>query len=204
MQPEYSRHAAETMLRTLQPVVSADWSTRAGGLDWDCRTTMEHVGHALDRYSLYLAGPDTNRLPFQLVSHPECTPADLLHIVELRAAVLCQVARAASPETRGYHTFGRSDRDGYVAMGCIEMLVHTDDVARGMGLEYDPPADLVRQVLARLFPWAPADTDPWQTLQWATGRVDLPGHPRVGADWAWHASPVSEWDGAVKTQASYR
>jgi hypothetical protein len=117
---------------------------------------------------------------------------------------LCEVARAAAPETRGFHVYGRPDRDGYIAMGCVEMLVHTDDIASGLGISFTPPVDLVRGALARLFPWAPADTDAWQTLQWATGRLDLSGYPRVAPDWAWHASPLSEWDGTVKTQASYR
>jgi hypothetical protein len=153
---------------------------------------------------MYLAGSVNERLPFTLVSNPDSTPADLLRLAELRALVLSEVARAASPETRGFHVFGRADRDGYLAMGCVEILVHTDDLARGLGVSFSPPADLVRDALARLFPWAPTDTDPWHTLHWATGRVDLPGHPRVAPDWAWHAAPVSEWDGTVKTRASYR
>jgi hypothetical protein len=128
---------------------------------------------------------------------------DLLRLVDLRAAVLGAVATAASQEARTVHVFGRPDAEGCVAMGCIEMLVHTDDVAQGLGVRFAPPADIVRQVLARLFPWAPTDTDPWLTMQWATGRADLPGHARVGPDWAWFASPLSEWDGEIKTRASY-
>jgi uncharacterized protein (TIGR03083 family) len=204
MTPESTRRVADAMVSTLGPVTSADWNSRAGGLEWSCRTTIEHMGHAMDRYALYLAGAVQERLPFGLVSHPECSPADLLRVAELRAAALCEVARAASPETRGFHAFGRADRGGYIAMGCVEMMVHTEDIAKGLGTSFTPPTDLVREVLARLFPWAPSDTDAWQTLQWATGRVDLPGHARVAPDWAWHASPLSEWDGTIKTQASYR
>jgi uncharacterized protein (TIGR03083 family) len=204
MTPESTRRVADAMVSTLGPVTSADWNSRAVSLEWSCRTTIEHMGHAMDRYALYLAGAVQERLPFGLVSHPECSPADLLRVAELRAAALCEVARAASPETRGFHVFGRTDRGGYIAMGCVEMMVHTNDIAQGLGISFTPPTDLVREVLARLFPWAPTDTDAWQTMQWATGRVDLPGHARVAPDWAWHASPLSEWDGSVKTQASYR
>ena len=204
MTPESARRAARVMMETLGPVASADWTARAGSLDWDCRTTIEHVAHAMDRYALYLAGAVNKRLPFAQVARPECSPADLLLIAELRAAVLSEVARAASPETRGFHVYGRADREGYIAMGCIEMLVHTDDLAQGLGISFNPPSDLVGEALMRLFPWAPTDTDPWTTMQWATGRADLPGRPRVNPDWAWHAAPPSEWDGTVKTQASYR
>ena len=204
MEPESLRRVATAMIETLGPSTTADWTSQAGPLDWSCRATIEHVGHALDRYTLYLAGAVQQRLPFALVSHPECSPADLLRVAELRATALSEVARSASPDIRAYHTFGRADREGYIAMGCVEMLVHTGDISQGLGVSFSPPADVVRDVLARLFPWAPTDGDPWQSLQWATGRADLPGREHVHPDWAWHASPISEWDGTVKTQASYR
>ena len=133
------------------------------------------MGSALDRYAMYLAGRVGERLPFTLVANPDSTPGDLLRVAELRALVLAEVARAASPETRGFHVFGRADREGYLAMGCVEMLVHTDDLARGLGLTFRPSAELVREPLARLFPWAPTDTDPWQTLNWATACASLIG-----------------------------
>ena len=43
-------------------------------------------------------------------------------------------------------------------------------------------------MLARLFPDAPADTDRWPTLLWATGRAEIPGHPRLEF-WRWDGTP---------------
>ncbi|PRW63751.1 hypothetical protein CEP50_09080 [Actinopolyspora mortivallis] len=40
----------------------------------------------------------------------------------------------------------------------------------------------------RLFPDAPGTTEPWRTLLWATGRADLPGHPRRDT-WRWDDTP---------------
>jgi hypothetical protein len=128
---------------------------------------------------------------------------DILKLVEYRSAVLCGLAKSTSGDVRTIHAFGRPDAEGCVAMASIEMLVHTDDVAQGLGGVFQPPADLISEILTRLFPWAPADTDPWLTLRWATGRAELPGRTRVSDDWAWFASPLGEWDGQVKTRASY-
>ena len=75
-----------------------------------------------------------------------------------------------------------------------ELLVHTDDAARGLRLAFTPPTDLVGATLERLFPWAPADADPWPALLWANGRIDLPGHDRQ-VDWRWQCAPLEEWDG---------
>jgi hypothetical protein len=56
-----------------------------------------------------------------------------------------------------------------------------------------------RATVERIFPWADAGPDPWATLLWCNGRVQLPGRARVGPDWAWWAAPLSEWDGTVPT-----
>jgi hypothetical protein len=70
-------------------------------------------------------------------------------------------------------------------MGVVETLVHTHDLAEGLGLALAPPADLCSRALARLFPDAPGTTEPWPTLLWATGRAGLPGHPRLATcDWS--------------------
>ena len=79
-------------------------------------------------------------------------------------------------------------------MGCAELLLHTWDVAEGRGLDWAPPTPLADAVVTRLFPWAPADADPWAALLWATGRGELPGREPV-TSWRWHCAPLSEWDG---------
>jgi hypothetical protein len=91
-----------------------------------------------------------------------------------------------------------ADAEGFVAMGCDEILVHTGDIADGLGITAAPPTDLCARVLARLFPWAPKGTDPWPTLLWANGRAPLGDRGRLDADWYWQCAPLSEWDGAVK------
>ena len=96
-----------------------------------------------------------------------------------------------------------ADACGFLAMGCDETLVHCWDAIRGLGGEFAAPADLAARVLGRLFPWAPTDTPPWQTLLWANGRVDLFGRfPRLGPDWVWHCAPLDEWDGTVPHEAA--
>jgi hypothetical protein len=88
-------------------------------------------------------------------------------------------------------------------MGCAEILLHTDDIVRGIGDPFQAPEALCRRVVARLFPWAPTDVDGWSALKWASGRLTLSGRDPAPTDWAWHASPVSEWDGTIKTHGSY-
>jgi hypothetical protein len=111
-----------------------------------------------------------------------------LQVLEVSGALLVAMVRTTSSRVRAYHSDGVSDPEGFAAMGIVETLVHTDDLAEGLGLAWAPPADLCSRALARLFPDAPRTTDPWPTLLWATGRAELPGHPRL-TTWRWYGTP---------------
>jgi hypothetical protein len=65
-------------------------------------------------------------------------------------------------------------------MACDELLIHTDDAGRGLGLVLTPDAALCARVLAHLFPEAPGD------VRGALGRAAM-------GEWtdraAWVAAP---------------
>jgi hypothetical protein len=114
--------------------------------------------------------------------------AGLLQVLEACGALLSAVVRTKPPTVRAHHVYGNADPEGFAAMGVVETLVHTHDVAQGLGVTWRPPDDLCGRVLTRLFPDAPADGDRWPTLLWATGRGELPGRARL-TDWRWFGAP---------------
>ena len=59
-----------------------------------------------------------------------------------------------------------------------------------------PPADLCARVVRRMFPWTPADAEPYAAFLWATGRGELAGQEPVGEGWIWLSAPLSEWSGS--------
>ncbi|MGI5416542.1 hypothetical protein [Actinomadura luteofluorescens] len=179
------------------------WSGKAGSLEWDCWETVEHLSDDLFAYAAQIAPrtpPMDGEVPFVWESrrpggpanavHADRSagPAGLLQVLDACGGMLSAVVRHTPPDVRAHHTFGASDAEGFAAMGIVETLVHMHDLAEGLGLPWEPPADLCARVLGRLFPGTPHDTDPWPTLLWATGRGDLPGHPRV-TSWRWYGSP---------------
>jgi len=189
--------AAGVAVECLAAEPDADWEAPAGSLPWTCRATVDHVVDSLFWYSVQLATATRGPLPAPRRGDPDGKPRFLLASLRSAAAVLATVARASNPATRAYHEVGMADPEGFVAMGCDEILVHADDVARGLDITFEPPADLCAAVLARLFPWAPADDDPFAELLWANGRVALADRPRLGSDWSWHCAPLDEWDGEI-------
>ncbi|MFF5216855.1 hypothetical protein [Micromonospora sp. NPDC000442] len=171
--------AVTEMVRTLTPHVSRDWREhRAGTLEWSCWTTAVHVAHDLLAYAGQVAARPTDAyLPFDLVVRDDAAPRDVLAVVTACGRLLSDAVGAADPATRGWH-WGATDPGGFAALGVNETLVHTWDIAQGLGIDWRPPAELCAAVLARLFPQAPAG-DPVDVLLWCTGRAELAGHPRV-------------------------
>jgi hypothetical protein len=200
--PEDLLTAAAVSRAALLPALERDWSVAAGDLSWDCRRTLDHIIDATFFYAAYLATRATGPLSPPRNGDPAATPAHLLTTMGAAAAVLAEVARAAPPGTRAFHPAGMADVSGWMAMGCEEMLVHSDDIARGLGLDFQPPPELAARIVARLFPWAPRDVAPWAALRWATGRAALPGRERLGNDWYWHCAPLAEWDGAIRKRTA--
>ncbi|MDR3081760.1 MAG: GNAT family N-acetyltransferase, partial [Streptomyces sp.] len=70
-----------------------------------------------------------------------------------------------------------------------EVLLHTHDIAEGLGLSYEPSAELCEDVLTRIFPQVLPGPDHWRTLVWATGRGELPGRAPV-TEWRWNNNAV--------------
>ncbi|NBM16198.1 hypothetical protein [Streptomyces sp. GC420] len=195
--------AVRLAVSALRKTMNADWSVKAGSLEWDCRETAEHLVDDLFAYAVQLGPsepPLDGEVPLLWSRRREGGPANsvwpdpaagvagLLQVLEASGALLASMVRVTPPGVRSYHVFGVSDPEGFAAMGIVETLVHTHDLALGLGLDWEPPADLCGRVLERLFPDAPADTERWPTLLWATGRGELGGR-ELRTSWRWFGEP---------------
>ncbi|MER7273240.1 maleylpyruvate isomerase N-terminal domain-containing protein [Dactylosporangium sp. NPDC000244] len=168
-----------TLLR--EPATTpAAWSAPAGVVEWTCLDTAEHIAHDLTAYATQLAArAEAAYLPLDLVVHPGTDPRTVLRIIASCARLLTLELDAAGPDATAWH-WGPTDRTGFAAMGVNEILVHTWDIAQGLGLSWSPPPELAAAVLTRLFPSVPSSVDPdaGRALLWATGRIALEHHPR--------------------------
>ncbi|MFC9927256.1 GNAT family N-acetyltransferase [Streptomyces sp. NPDC127190] len=181
--------AVASCTAALRPALDRDWEEAgAGRLEWSCRKTAEHIGYALLRYASGLAvGVEDVRVPFHLALDDGADNAGLLKVIESTGTLLATTVRTAAPTARTFHPypFGSADRTGCAAMGVTEILLHTHDIAQGLGIAYEPPAELAESVLAWLFPHVQPGPAPWPTLLWATGRGELPGRAPV-TEWHWY------------------
>jgi hypothetical protein len=82
-----------------------------------------------------------------------------------------------------------ADPAGFAGMGCVETLLHGEDIAQGVGAVLDPPRDLCQRILDRMFPHVQVDDlDPWEAMRWYTGRLALADRPAPAA-WRWTSAP---------------
>ncbi|KUL38924.1 hypothetical protein ADL22_16915 [Streptomyces sp. NRRL F-4489] len=200
---EHVRAAVAHCVTTLAGAPAAQWRAAAGDLEWTCWETLEHLADDLLTYALRfgLARPmDAPRVPLRIsTDRPEgpanvifgdaaAGPEGLLTVVQACGGLLAMAVDSAPPTVLAPHVFGASDPEGFAAMGVVETLVHTYDIAEGLGRDGHPPEDLSHRALARLFPDVPRTGSASTTLLWATGRIATPDRPRR-SDWRWYGAP---------------
>ncbi len=178
----------------LLPLTDRDWSVPAGNLEWDCWHTAEHIGDCLLSYAWQLAVQPTARYVRAVATaEKDCSPAEVLEFAVTGGRVLASMVRTSRAHVRAYHPAGMSDPEGFAGLGCHEALLHGNDIAQGFGLSLDPPRDVCRRILARIFPQASADLadlDPWTALLATGGRTELPGRP-PRPNWRPHPAPLT-------------
>jgi hypothetical protein len=190
--------AVGCVVAALQPALDADWSVRAGVIEWSCRQTAEHIGQAQLHWASQLAvEAQTKYVRWSAQVQTLAPAAGVLEFVEAAGRILALVVRASPRSVRAFHPWGIGDPTGFAAMGCVEVLVHGQDLASGLGCTLEPSVELCEHVLARLFPHEPRGAaDPWLNLRWLTGRATVAGTPSPES-WRWRPTPLDEtWDPA--------
>lgn len=172
----------------LEPTIGRDWSVPAGQLEWNVEFTIEHIAAALSKYTLYLASRSTESIAVRIASRADASQRERIDAIPRLGHALANVASMTPPDVRVFHASGMVDFEGYVAMGCLETLVHGYDVASGLDVPFDPPAEMVRPVVARFIPWIEPT---WDAVVRYTR---LENHDD---SWTALSIPLAEWDGTI-------
>lgn len=189
--------AVASCVALLRSAADRDWeAVPAGRLKWSCHRTAFHIAEDLVGYAGQLAARAQDAyVPFEITLDEGTDNEGLIQVVEMGGALFSATVRTTPHEVRAFHPypFRSANREGFAAMGIAEVLLHTHDIAEGLGLAYEPPAGLPEFVLTTIFPHVRPGPDPWRTLLWATGRGDLPGRPPV-TEWRWNNNLVIPTD----------
>jgi hypothetical protein len=163
-----------------------DWSAAAGTLEWSCMKTADHAVDCVYAPAFFLASGRTDRYPevgSDLTLGPDATPARLVESLTIATRILTAVVRD-SPRDQHAVIFRRPEvlvapPEDFVPRGAIELSLHAHDVCAGLGVPFEPPADLSRRLREHTRAWPMwrvvwdglrTTDDPWDDLLASTGR----------------------------------
>ena len=202
--PDDLRAAAALACEALSKVTAAEWDLMPPKMTWKRRATIIHNIGALHFYTTQLASGSKEPVATFRPDPVGTETADLPALVASSAAILARVAEASPPDTRAFHPAGSPDPEGYLAMACVEVLMHAWDTVSGTSSSIIAPGDLSSRVVRRLFPWSATGASGWQALLFETGRGELEGSESPGDMWMWHNAPLDEWDGQVRRSERWK
>ena len=148
-----------------------DWSVPAGSLDWSCLATADHAVDCVYAPAFFLASRRTDAYPEaggDLTLGPRATPARLVESLAIATRILGAVVRSSDGHERAV-IFRRPEvvvagPDDFVPRGALELVLHAHDVCAGLGVPFEPPADLCLRLREHTRPW-PVWTSAWQGLR---------------------------------------
>lgn len=175
IRPDSVEAAAVAVVAALHPGVDADWSVRAGDLEWSVDRTIAHLTGAPSKYAVYLSSRSTRYVAVRVWPEADATRHERLEAIEACAAALAGVAATAPQDAFGFHVTGMRNAEQFLAIACWELLLHTYDVTCGLGLPYEPPAELCRLVIEHYYPDRDEQRPVWPYLLWLSGRR----HPAI-------------------------
>ena len=179
----------------LAHISEAQWGEKPPNMEWTRFITASHICGALQFYATQLAVGSSSYTAFVSIDEAQLKAGELPEYVRSQASLMAAVANGVPADFRARHSTGIPDIEGFLAMGCVEVLLHCWDTMNGTEIEFAGDEGIAGRMLQRLFPWSPTDTSPWETLLFATGRGELDGHESPGERWMWHSNPLDEWDG---------
>lgn len=170
------RVLSELVRETWTSAADRDWSAPAGTLEWSCIRTADHAVDCVYAPAFVLASRWTDRYPEaggDLTLGPDATPALLVESLAIATRILTAVVHD-STEGPAAMIFRRPEvlvarREDFVPRGALELILHAHDVCTGLGIPFEPPADLSLRLREHTRPW------PLWTLAWnGLGRTDDP------------------------------
>jgi hypothetical protein len=161
--------------------IDRDWSVPAGTLEWSCLRTADHTVDCVFSYALFLASRRQDAYPpfGELHALSDATPADLVDGLRAVTTMLWAVIVTAEPEARAvilqWPRVETGSPNDFAARGALEMVLHAHDVCAGLGIPFDPPADVCRRLRDHTRAWphqVPTEptADAWADLLHRSGR----------------------------------
>jgi hypothetical protein len=180
------RNLSELVGKIWLSAANEDWSVKAGTLEWSCLNTADHAVDCVYAPAFFLASRRTDSYPevgLDLTLGARANPAMLVQSLEIATRLLAGVVNDAEPSEEAIifrrPTVILAPPADFVPRGALELVLHAHDVCIGLGVAFEPPAELCQKLRehTRHWPlwtstWSPLGNSirPWHDLLLASGR----------------------------------
>lgn len=180
------RRLTEIIAAVWSSAAGADWSVQAGTVEWTCLATADHAVDCVYAPAFFLASRRLDGYPeigVDLTLGARATPALLVESLEIASRMLVAIVNDTDPDVRAV-IFRRPEvmtapPADFLPRGAMELILHAHDVCAGLGVPFEPPADICRRLREHTRPWPmwtvawdglPDTDDPWADLLEGSGR----------------------------------
>ncbi len=173
------RDLGEIALATWEAGVDRDWSVMAGTLEWSVRRTAEHTVDAVLAPAFFLASRRRHAYPMleDFETSSTAMQTDLVDNLRATINIVWGVLVTTPPDVEAIirrHPPEVAPAADFAARCALELILHTADIAAGLGLSLAPPDGHCRRLLEHTARWpaeriTPTD-DAWSDLLASRGR----------------------------------
>lgn len=143
---------AELVIASWVAGADLDWGVPAGTLEWTCLFTADHTIDCVFSYALFLGSRKTDWYPNfgELHANEGAGATDMVDGLRAVCNMLSATIRCTPPDVRAVIWLKPSVATGapqdFASRGALELILHAQDVASGLGVRLEPPQDLCRRL----------------------------------------------------------
>lgn len=147
-----------------------DWSAQAGTLDWSCAVTADHAYDATLAVGMFLASRRQDQYPdlAEFTVGPDPQPAQFIDAIRVAGRLVAGVAATTPPDVTAIihrKPVKVAPPSDFPARAALEMVLHGHDVAAGLQVPYEPPAEECARLRDHTREWRHWNGGVWPTLQ---------------------------------------
>jgi hypothetical protein len=166
-----------------------DWSVGAGTVEWSCAKTADHAVDCVYAPAFFLASRKLDGYPDAggdlTMGEARATPERLVESLRIATRIVAGVVNDAGDDVRAV-IFRRPEvvtagRDDFPPRAAMELILHAHDVCAGLGVAFEPSAELAFRLREHTRPWPmwsieggwslDRTEDPWGDLLSGAGRA---------------------------------
>jgi hypothetical protein len=157
--PHDFRLLSTYIISILADAADADWSARAGSLEWSCFHTADHVIDCVFSYALFLGSGKEDDYPkfCELRALPGASARDLIDGLRAVTTMLWALTVSVPSDTRAIIRRSPQPQTGrpreFAARGALELILHAYDISEGLRLAFAPDLGAVQRLFNATHDW---------------------------------------------------